>query len=166
MPPPPRLDPPPFLQARVPGVDGDAAAGHGSAVLCARQHARLHCLHEPGLRLEQEGGRRRAQQLLLGLLPDSGCGRTPGGPVTTPSPDRAQAALGGGWAGQLCREGAAGSERGQGTWPRARGLESEVLTGGGQGRHPTEAALGASEDRWTGWTPLSPTLGLLSRGLF
>eukprot|EP00071_Canis_lupus_P031378 XP_022264935.1 solute carrier family 17 member 9 isoform X3 [Canis lupus familiaris] len=49
-------------------------------VLCPRQHARVHRVHEPGLRLEQEGGRHRAQQLLLGLLPDPGGGRPPGGP--------------------------------------------------------------------------------------
>ena len=68
-------------QARVPGMDRDAAVGHMPALLCPRQHACLRRLHEPGLRLEQERVRRRAQQLLLGLLPDSGGGRPPGGPV-------------------------------------------------------------------------------------
>lgn len=67
-------------------MDGDAAAGHVPAVLRPRQRARVRRVHEPGLWLEQEGSWRRAQQLLLGLLPDSGGGRTPGGPVTTPSP--------------------------------------------------------------------------------
>lgn len=73
-----------MVQARVPGVDGDAAAGHLPAVLCSRHHARLYRCHEPGLRLEQEGGWYRAQQLLLGLLPDSGGGRPPWGSVTNP----------------------------------------------------------------------------------
>lgn len=77
-------------QARVPGMDRDTAAGHMPALLRPRQHACLRRLHEPGLRLEQERGRRRAQQLLLGLLPDSGGGRPPGGPVI-PAP---QARLG------------------------------------------------------------------------
>lgn len=76
----------PLPQARVPGMDGDAAAGHVPAVLCPCQHAHLHRLHEPGLRLEQERSRHCAQQLLLGLLPDSDPGWPPGGPVTARSP--------------------------------------------------------------------------------
>ncbi|XP_059263370.1 voltage-gated purine nucleotide uniporter SLC17A9 isoform X4 [Mustela nigripes] len=47
------------------------------AVLRPRQRARVHRVHEPRLRLEQEGGRPCAQQLLLGLLPDAGGGRPP-----------------------------------------------------------------------------------------
>ncbi|XP_032734716.1 solute carrier family 17 member 9 isoform X10 [Lontra canadensis] len=50
------------------------------AVLCPRQHARVRRVHEPRLRLEQEGDRHCAQQLLLGLLPDAGGRRPPGGP--------------------------------------------------------------------------------------
>uniref|UniRef100_A0A8B9Y5F2 Voltage-gated purine nucleotide uniporter SLC17A9 n=1 Tax=Bos mutus grunniens TaxID=30521 RepID=A0A8B9Y5F2_BOSMU len=71
-------------------MDRDTAVGHVPALLRPRQHACLRRLHEPGLRLEQERGRRCAQQLLLGLLPDSGGGRPPGGPVI-PAP---QARLG------------------------------------------------------------------------
>ncbi|XP_059561053.1 voltage-gated purine nucleotide uniporter SLC17A9 isoform X2 [Myotis daubentonii] len=62
-------------------MDGDAAAGHMPAILRPRQHAHLHRLHEPGLRLEQERSRHCAQQLLLGLLPDSDPGWPPGGPL-------------------------------------------------------------------------------------
>lgn len=91
----PGLSPHPAPQARVPGMDDDAASGHVPAVLRPREHARVRRLHEPGLRLGQEGGRRRAQQLLLGLLPDPGRRRPPGGPVT-PAPSPAGAARGGG----------------------------------------------------------------------
>ncbi|XP_036915940.1 solute carrier family 17 member 9 isoform X3 [Sturnira hondurensis] len=61
-------------------MDRDAAAGHVPALLRPRQHAHLHGLHEPGLWLEQERSRDCAQQLLLGLLPDAGRWRPPGGP--------------------------------------------------------------------------------------
>ncbi|XP_006500654.1 voltage-gated purine nucleotide uniporter SLC17A9 isoform X2 [Mus musculus] len=63
----------------MPGLDRNPAPGHLPAVLRPSHHARLYCCHEPGLWLEQEGGWYRAQQLLLGLLPDSGGGRPPWG---------------------------------------------------------------------------------------
>lgn len=68
----------------MPGLDRNPAPGHLPAVLRPSHHARLYCCHEPGLWLEQEGGWYRAQQLLLGLLPDSGGGRPPWGSVTNP----------------------------------------------------------------------------------
>lgn len=76
--PPSALSPPssPSLQARVPCVDGDAAAGDVPAVLCPCHRAHLRRRPQLLLRLGQEAVRRRAQQLLLGLLLDTDYWRT------------------------------------------------------------------------------------------
>lgn len=49
----------------MPGMDGDVAPGHLLAVLHACHHARLYCCHEPGLRLEQEGGCIGGEKVIL-----------------------------------------------------------------------------------------------------
>lgn len=135
-------------------MDGDAAAGHVPAVLRPRQHAHLHRLHEPGLRLEQERSRHCAQQLLLGLLPDSDPGWPPGGPVTARCPlpaPRSRARLESSW--------------GKADW------ELGDLSPGGWGhscplgaQHPSESSRGR-RDGWTGWA-LCSTRGLLRRGVW
>lgn len=148
------LTAPPLPQARVPGMDGDAAAGHVPAVLCPRLHARLHRLHEPGLRLEQEGSWHCAQQLLLGLLPDSDRGRPPGGPVTaSPPPTLGWRALGRGSPGEFL-------------WGEApRGSWSRGTRGPGVWGCTLVRALGAmGMDRLTG--PCALTLGLPRRGVW
>lgn len=148
------LTAPPLPQARVPGMDGDAAAGHVPAVLRPRLHARLHCLHEPGLRLEQEGSWHCAQQLLLGLLPDSDRGRPPGGPVTACPP------LALGW-----RAPGRGPP-GEFLWGEApRGSRSWETCGPGVWGCILVRALGAmGKDRLTG--PCALALGLLLRGVW
>lgn len=72
------ISPPSFcpVQARVPRVDGDAAAGDVPAVLRPRHRAHLRRRPERALRLGQEAVRSCAQQLLLGLLLDAGHRRT------------------------------------------------------------------------------------------
>lgn len=72
------IPPPSFcpVQARVPRVDGGAAAGDVPAVLRPRHRAHLRRRPERALRLGQEAVRSCAQQLLLGLLLDAGHRRT------------------------------------------------------------------------------------------
>lgn len=66
----------PSLQARVPRLEGDVAAGDVPAVLrpCHRAHLRRRPQHP--LRLGQEAVGHSAQQLLLGLLLDTDYRRT------------------------------------------------------------------------------------------
>lgn len=117
-------------------MDWDAAAGHVPAVLCPCQHAHLHHLHEPGLRLEQERSRHCAQQLLLGLLPDSDPGWPLGGPVTACSP--LLAGLESSW-------GRAYWELGE---PRPRELGCTAIPLGAQ--YPSESSWGSGMDGRTG----------------
>uniref|UniRef100_A0ABI7WAM3 Solute carrier family 17 member 9 n=1 Tax=Felis catus TaxID=9685 RepID=A0ABI7WAM3_FELCA len=137
-------------------MDGDAAAGHGPAVLRPGQRARVRRLHEPGLRLEQEGSRRRAQQLLLGLLPDSGGGRPPGGPVTTLLPTRGRGCPGGRRLPQDECGARPGLERGigredRGPWRRRSG-----------GRIGGEKVILLSASAWGFITAATPLLARLS----